>query len=736
MMERATLLHRSGKLEEACDLYRRVLLLAPNFAEALHRLGLIAHSAGRLDEAAAYLRRATQQDERQHLFFFGLGLVLQDQGDLGEAEKCFRRALALSPAFAPAYNHLGLVLQCGQRFDEALLCFREAVRFHPGYARAHNNLGHLLKAHGDLGEAVACFREAARLKPDYFLAVFNLGQTLQELGDMAGAEESYRRAVQLNPGDYQANSRLGWVQIAQLKLDEAEPALRRAVALEPDSTTDLTHLGHVLREQGRMEESAAVYERSLALAPDNLQAMLGACLMLPPVYSDRDHVIAARQHYADGLKRLKERTERFRLMPPAYLLNQLQWGNFYLAYQGMNDRQLQSEYAAFVADVLSAAAPEFLEPIPADLQSGERRLRVGFLSGYLRECTIGSYFKSWITLLDRERFETFVYYLDHQQDAVTHEIEQAAGHYVKLAGAGVGEVARRIKNDGLDVLIYPEMGMDVMAYTLGAMRLAPVQCVAWGHPVTTGHKNMDYFISCAAMEPENASEHYTEKLVLLGSIGTYYARRPCSSPPDRSRYGLPQDGHLYLCPQSPYKIHPDNDDLFLDVLEQDPQATLVFFQGMYANTTQAFKARLERGIVARRLAVRKRVVFLPRMGHEAYLQINRSCDVMLDTLHWSGGNTSLDALACGLPMVTLPGEFMRGRQSCAMLTEMGLDELIARDKNDYVAIALRLGTDAAWREEIQQRIMKNIDRVFENELPVKELEQFLLSRFEACAAVY
>ena len=289
-----------------------------------------------------------------------------------------------------------------------------------------------------------------------------------------------------------------------------------------------------------MEESAAAYERALALDPDKLQALLGARLMSPPIYSDRDHVVAARQRYAAGLKRLREEAERFRRMPSAHLLTQLQGGNFYLAYQGMNDRQLQSEYAAFVADALSAAAPEFFEPLPANHQSHERRLRIGFLSSLLRECTVGSYFKSWVTMLDRERFETFVYYTGHQQDAVTREIEQAAGRYVKLAGKGAGEIARHIKNDNLDVLIYPEMGMDVLGVMLGAMRLAPVQCVAWGHPVTTGHHNIDYFISCASMEPENASEHYTEKLVLLGGIGTYYTKPSCASKLDRSHYGLPE----------------------------------------------------------------------------------------------------------------------------------------------------------------------------------------------------
>jgi CRISPR-associated protein Csy1 len=126
--------------------------------------------------------------------------------------------------------------------------------------------------------------------------------------------------------------------------------------------------------------------------------------------------------------------------------------------------------------------------------------------------------------------------------------------------------------------VYPEVGMDLTVCTLSALRLAPVQCAGWGHPVTTGHQNIDYYLSCASMEPENAREHYTEQLVLLGGIGTHYSKPACSSSADRKRFSLPAERHLYLCPQSLFKIHPDNDEIFLDILEQDQKATLVFFR--------------------------------------------------------------------------------------------------------------------------------------------------------------
>ncbi len=734
-MERATLLHRAGKLEDARRLYVDIAEKAPDVAEAWHRLGLIAQAAGKLDDAAGYMRRAAELDPRQPLYFFGLGLVLQDQNRLTEAEAAFVRALALNPDFAPAHNHLGVLCESQQRFDEALYCFREAVRSHPAYARALNNLGNLLRRRGGLAEAIDCFREAVRSSPDYRLAVANLASAQHEANDLAGAEESYRQAAALDSNDFDTWSSLGFVQIVQVRLEQAELSFRRALALKPDSPAQLNWLGYTLREQGKMNECLASFRHAAEIDSDSVQAMLGECLALPPIYFDAADLGAWRQRFGHGLAHLRRQAERLKRLPATTLLAQLQWGNFFLAYQGQNDRSLQAEYAALVADVLSAAAPEFFEPIPYARDLSKRKLRLGFLSSFLRQCTVGSYFKSWITLLNRNRFEIYVYYTGHWRDPVTQEIEASADHYARLTNMHAGEIARCIKADRLDALIYPEMGMDATGYMLGAMRLASVQCAAWGHPVTTGHNNIDYYLSCAAMEPEDAGDHYTEQPILLGGIGTCYVSRACTIAADRAGLHLPAERHLYLCPQSLYKIHPDNDEALLDILEQDIEATLVFFVGMFKTVTAAFMKRLERGLVARKLPVQKRVVFLPRMDHDGYLLVNRSCDVMLDTFHWSGGNTSLDALACALPMVTLPGSFMRGRQSLAMLKAMGLNELIARDKTDYVAIALRLGNDPAWRKEIQRRMALNFDKVFADPSPVRELERFLLTRFEQFAPI-
>jgi CRISPR-associated protein Csy1 len=222
------------------------------------------------------------------------------------------------------------------------------------------------------------------------------------------------------------------------------------------------------------------------------------------------------------------------------------------------------------------------------------------------------------------------------------------------------------------------------------------------------------------MEPPEAAGHYTEKLVTLPGIGTRYRAPMVPADALREAFGLPAGIPLLLCPQSLFKIHPDNDALFARVLQAVPAAQLVLFEGRDPSLTARFRARLAAaGIGDARLRL------LPQCGHDDFLRINRVCDGMLDTLHWSGGNTSLDAIACGLPIVTLPGRFMRGRQSAGMLRLMGIDELVARDPDHYVEIAARLCLDGAWRDAVRARIVAARDRVFDDPAPIAALAEFL-----------
>ena len=464
------------------------------------------------------------------------------------------------------------------------------------------------------------------------------------------------------------------------------------------------------------------------MQPANLRTRIGLALTLPQIYIDADEIDAARTEYTTGLAALEAEAPML-----AAALNaeeragSVQWNNFYLAYQGRDDRELQAGFARFQRAILEPTLPQFYRPIAARARGG-RRLKVGFVSQFFYHCTAGNYFKSWVTKLDRERFETVVYSLNNRPDAVTREIEQAAGRFRQQSFSFAG-LAQSLRAEELDVLVYPELGMNPRVFTLASLRLAPLQCAGWGHPVTSGHANIDVFLSSEAMEPPGGEAHYTERLVRLPGIGTCYPRPVVPEPAARASLGLPEEAILYLFPQSLFKVHPDNDSLLVEILSREPRAVVVMFQSRFDSITRLFVDRLSRRFAQRGIATGGRVKLLPNMGHEDYLRVNLACDVMLDSLYWSGGNTSLDAIACALPMVTRPGGLMRGRQSAGMLSLMGLDELVVATDEQYVDCALRLGRDATYRAALRSAIAQRSPRLFDQEAPVRALESFLLSAF-------
>lgn len=607
-------------------------------------------------------------------------------GDPGEAIERLRLAVARSPDDAALHEELGIALLAANRVDAAAEAFLEALRRDRARVRAH----------------------------------FGLARIFDSRGDAAVAEGGYRQVLRLDPDHAAARSRLGQL-LAMSHVEEAEAHLRRALALDPGDIVAARLLAYALRRLNRVAEARDVARSILERHPDDLSASLVVELSIPPVPASSEDAAEARQRFARGVAALEARTESF-ARDPAQVLG-LQWENFTLAYLGGDVRPLQEAYGRFVSALLSRAAPALMAPRPRRRIAPGERPRVGFLSSFLYDCTVGKYFRSWIAGLDRNRFEVFAYHTGHAKDSLTAAIAQSAGHF-RHAFEPAPAIARRVLADRLDVLVFPDVGMETTASLVAAMHLAPVQCAGWGHPVTTGLPSMDWFLSCGEMEPEGAQAHYTERLLRLPGIGVSYARPVLTDGGSRAQFGLPVSGRLYLCPQSAFKIHPDNDALFAEVIAADPEGRLVFFHDFDRPLTAFLRDRVEKALAGRGLDP-SRALFLERTNHADYLKVNALCDAFLDTRHWSGGNTTLDAIAAGLPPVTLPGDCMRGRQSAAMLRQIDLGDLVASDEADYVRIATRLARDRAWRDDVTGRMQEASARLFDQAAPLATLQDFL-----------
>ena len=280
----------------------------------------------------------------------------------------------------------------------------------------------------------------------------------------------------------------------------------------------------------------------------------------------------------------------------------------------------------------------------------------------------------------------------------------------------------RISYEELDVLIFTDIGMEPLTYFLAFARLAPVQCVTNGHPDTTGIPTIDYFLSSGPLENPDTATHYSEQLAALDDVLVDYDR-PAMPSPLRSReyFGLSEDATLYVCAQSLFKIHPDMDTAFANILANDPNGRLIVFAGPEPQWWQLLHRRWRR-IFGDNI---ERVQLVKRQTYSDFLNILAVADLILDTWPFCGGNTAYQGLAMGTPIVTMPGRFARGRSTMALYRKMGIPELVANSPQSYSEIALRLGTQRKWRAEIAARIANRSDCLFGDSAAVDAFAGFL-----------
>jgi predicted O-linked N-acetylglucosamine transferase (SPINDLY family) len=281
--------------------------------------------------------------------------------------------------------------------------------------------------------------------------------------------------------------------------------------------------------------------------------------------------------------------------------------------------------------------------------------------------------------------------------------------------------------DAPHVLIYPEIGMEPFALALAAQRLAPVQCNSWGHPETSGLPTLDYFLSSELMEPPEGQDHYTEKLIRLPNLSVYC--EPVEQPSVsvvRKDLGFRSTATVYWCGQSLYKFLPQFDEVFPRIARAAGDCQFAFIQYRTGRRiTEAFRERLNRAFAAEGLRADEYCVFLPRLDQDEFIAATAQSDVYLDSLGWSGCNSTLESLLYDMPIVTMPGNLMRGRHSMAMLEMMEVAETIAATIEEYVSIAARLARDAPWRMAVKSKISANKHRIYRDGACILALEQFL-----------
>lgn len=687
--------YQSGSLENAKQLLHEILKEKPNDAEILYFLGIVYAQAEDFDQAMEYIQKSLQFNKTNSDAYLALGIMYKQKGIINNAITAFEKAISLNPNDTEAYNNLGDIWGQKGQLKEAIACYENAIKNNPNNYELNHKLGMVYEARGLFNEAIISYQKAIQINPNSAEAYNNLGNVLSKKGCSTDAIACYQKAIQINP------------KLAEIYYN----------------------LGKEQELQGNQSEAMDAFDMAIKVNPKYVTARWAKCMsQLPILYQDQSHIEIARKDYYHELVKL---TKTISLESPQDIKAAVEaigcHQPFYLACQSYNNRELQELYGTFVCKIMGLQYPHFaICPSMPSISSTKDAFRIGIVSKYFYWHSIWKIpLRGWIENLDKERFSICSYHIGISKDRVTEIVKNHCKRFVEDVFS-FEELCQIIRDDKLHVLIYPAIGMDSVTLRLASLRLAPVQCTTLGHPDTSGLPTIDYYLSSDLMEPPDADEHYTEKLIRLPNLGFSY--EPFDVTPlkmSREDFGLHPKSILYFCSHALFTHLPQYDDVYPLIAKQVNDCYFIFLFHISDGITEKFYQRIKKSFYKYNMNAGNYVIILPRLDQTQYHFFNHISDIFLDTIGWSANNSTFEALACNLPVVTLPGTLMRQRHCAGILQKMGLTETIASSLDDYISIAVRLGKDSEWRREISEKIASNKYRIYRDKTCITALEDFL-----------
>ena len=694
-------LHAQGRPAEAEPHYRTVLAACPGVGAVWNNLGVALQEQGRVGEAEAAYREALRHRPEDAGTWKNLAVALEGLGRIGEAEAAYRAALSRNPEHAVSLNNLGgLLLASGRpdeawriggrmaalnpadrhgwmllgnaahaagRWPDAVSANMVAVRLAPDDPALRHNLANALAAAGRREAAVSEYRAVLGLQPDSAAAAVDLAVELLGLRDTAGAQGVLHGAIGRHPEHGAAWRVLGQTLTAALRPDAALDALRRAVALDPG-------------DPAGWEDLAAAATLADRIAP-SIEA-LGRVRRLAPAYNPALAQLVQQQRYACDWRDLPALERDLIGRMRAGALGVPPFGLLAVDATPADHRAAAERWARQKAQGIPAVARTAV--------ASDGRLRIGYLSADFHEHATAYLMAELLERHDRTRFAVTAYSTGIDDGSpMRRRLTAAVERFVDLRDRSDLDAARTIAADGIDILV------DLKGYTafartaILAARPAPVQVNWLGYPGTMGADFIDVILADAVTIPPGEEGFYSEAVVRLPHCYQPNDRHRAIAErtPSRADCGLPEDGVVFCCFNSPYKLTPALFDVWARLLRAVPGSVLWLYAG-----NPLVAGNLRREAAARGVAP-ERLVFAPPRPLAEHLARHRLADLFLDTLPYNAHTTASDALWTGLPVVTCRGATFAGRVAASLLDTVGMPDLITDSLESYEALALDLARD-------------------------------------------
>ncbi|MEN6584541.1 MAG: tetratricopeptide repeat protein [Sulfuricella sp.] len=694
-----------GKYESAAGLCKQALKVAPGIPEAWYNLGVALRGLGRLAEAKDAINKTRVLTLNSADAQNSIGLEFLELGAHSEAMQCFERAIVLAPDYSFPYSNMGKLQEKMKRYEDAEASFRKALRLQPDLAPVHANLCGILNAQKQHAAADAACRKALELDPNSPEAWSNLGGALVGLKRFEAAETAGRKALELDPNSPGAWNNLGGALVGLKRFEAAETASRKAIELDPNSSEAWNNWGRALAGLKRFEAAEMASRKAIEFDPNSPEAWSNLGSALSEQFRSEEaemacqkaielgpelafpHSVMAKVYLEKGASQEAAMEFQQALAKDPHDLDTLSNLLFCLNYE---PNTCPSEMIAiaqqFDQEVRAEVVPFDSWKCSSDCS---RKLRIGLVSGDFRRHPVGYFLKGPLQEIDKSVFEMFAYSNYLKEDDLTAELRQHCAAWTKVVGKNHAELARQIHDDQIDILVDLSGHTECGRLPTFAWKPAPVQVTWLGYFATSGVKEIDWKIGDPWVTPCEEEHHFTEKIWRLPDSCF------CFSPPDGAPAvaALPSQRNGYTtygCFNNQTKVTDEVIEVWSRILRAAPEAKL------FLKAHQMVSRELRETLLARfaRHNIGPERLLLEGSGTYAeYLDAYARVDIALDPFPYAGGTTTAEGLWMGVPVVTLKGDRFIAHQGESILNAALLPDWIARDKDEYVHIALSRAAD-------------------------------------------
>ncbi|MBI1954332.1 MAG: tetratricopeptide repeat protein [Proteobacteria bacterium] len=584
---------------------------------------------------------------------------------------------------------------------------QQVIKICPAHFLAWRNLGESFRRLGDRQKAHDCFLKTIELCPDFFMAYEDMGHLLWEIGDKETSILYLEEALKAQTYEGNALEKLAEIYTETQSFEKAKEKRQQLFecfekklshVLTSKDVTRFLIVAKIFDEAAEFDKARFILEKLVEHAP-SLETEFSYFIRYPPLLKS-----IQEETHTQILSKLKELQSKYQPCKgfPTH------WTNvgFYSAYMKPSPKLLQETVATFFKTLY----PDLL--YTSNHIDGWKppvgKIRLGICSAFLNvpNHSVARTTLDLIKGFSKDLFDITIFIVKQ-----VGELVPALQDFSVISLPLDYDQARRLISDKqLDILFYPDLGMEPFTYFLAFSRLAPIQCVGPGHPITTGLSTIDYFLSNEELDTIDSQENYSERLIRLkGPITKYPELLTQDSYKD---LGVAKDTPIYFCPQMLFKIHPQMDKIFSEILKRDPKAVLLLIE-----SKQGWKRpmldRLKTGYGF------DRVIMLPFQPFDTFKTLLKQSHVVLDTFPFGSGNTAYHTLSVGTPFITKPEKDCRSRGTYSLYRLMGIEECIAKTEAEYIDLAVHYANNEQDRLKFREKVTQNLYKIFNSEQAVK-----------------